>query len=645
MAQTEHPWIEGCDQYEAVLVCTNDLRAWEPVQTLRAYQTYQFSDSSISGEDPSFTHNDTGAIIRHEGNVLAIDYGHGKMHDMLPDLFYVLNNLGWKGAEVYHPAETMSELLADIGRAIPANMDFDVKAAQMGTPIEENPVAANLMAHAAKLMSGRGNANDEIFSEMQNMDASIAGAGRDAFVPPVMASAAGPIVLADDDEGFEEDLVMSGVGTRLDYNEQPTVFLVPDDDDGGIYAGAAAADAPLPFRKAAEGQEGGFAGLQGDGRAALEVARAAEEANARVMAEQAAALALADAERRRADEAAAAARVICEPFTATKTLQAIATAEAAARAKVAERVLLDAAAAPVVVKQNQDQVPAATAADVLDEARVGQGNIVAVGRSVFCFDLPSSPLSADDLAAIAAERCVADNQVVHICPGVLGEKVRWDVLGEIAPESEFPWVAERLVAAMGLPAADVPLVACVLLALKKHKVYAELRDVLLFAGPSFESVLDTVFNVSPFYADVLRQYTNSYNDSPRVKCLMNSIVERFGALSLSPAGQSFVDLRLGAEDLADTMQEMITVREVVKSPVSRMFVVHVDEIDGPFVVWLANSLHAVAAMYSRSKRALPVVEIEPAVVETVESKPLVAAEVNALVGGLVEQLRKLGVAV
>lgn len=146
-----HDWVNHFEEYEAVLVCTNELPVWEGSQVMRAFAIDQWSDATTKDDTPSLKHNDFGTIIRHDGGVLAIDFGHGSLNDSLPDLFLALHRLGWRGAVVYHPAMSINELLTDIGRAIPANLEFDVQAAGQKYAIAESAEGQMLVESVNRL--------------------------------------------------------------------------------------------------------------------------------------------------------------------------------------------------------------------------------------------------------------------------------------------------------------------------------------------------------------------------------------------------------------------------------------------------------------------------------------------------------------
>lgn len=140
-----HEWVENFNDYEAVFKCLNHIEAWTNVQYLRAFMTFRWSDATIAGEETfrSYVHNETAVIVRHDGDYLAVEIAHSevKFRDALQDLFAILHSLGWKKAEVYHKSITMDRLLMDVGKAIPAHMDFDIvpykqKAAEVSRELE-----------------------------------------------------------------------------------------------------------------------------------------------------------------------------------------------------------------------------------------------------------------------------------------------------------------------------------------------------------------------------------------------------------------------------------------------------------------------------------------------------------------------------
>lgn len=224
----QHDWLEGHEEFEAVLVCTNELPTWETDAAMRAFAIYHWTDATTAGDDSSLRHNESGTIIRHDGDMLAIDFGHGALNEALPDLFLALNALGWRGAEVYHPASTLNALLSDMGRAIPANLDFDVRPAKIGTPISDTP--------EGQMLLNSGNTKTVLQSTGAIEDTTILNMFRDLGntkdVPKASISLAhnGVINLIDDDTGentLDEQLTPTHANVAPtfadDFDETPLI--------------------------------------------------------------------------------------------------------------------------------------------------------------------------------------------------------------------------------------------------------------------------------------------------------------------------------------------------------------------------------------------------------------------------------------
>ena len=124
-----------------MLVCTDqDLSVWEHASILRAFQLWQFTaDETTPGDELTFFHNESMTRVDYDGNVLAVTFTHHDLKDVFKDLFGALYSLGWTKAEAYHPISTMSELMVDIAKSIPASMDFDVCPGKIETPIDSLP--------------------------------------------------------------------------------------------------------------------------------------------------------------------------------------------------------------------------------------------------------------------------------------------------------------------------------------------------------------------------------------------------------------------------------------------------------------------------------------------------------------------------
>lgn len=154
---TNHPWIEDHLNYEAVLVCNNTLNPREHDSVIRAFQTFLFKNISRDNDSVEVCHNDTGSIIQYDGNVAAIRFS-DNIEDMLPDLVSTLHALGWRNVSAYHDTVTIAMFLEDLGRAIPANMDFDVQPAALSDdPGHEFPEGRMMLSRNINL-----NLNEQI---------------------------------------------------------------------------------------------------------------------------------------------------------------------------------------------------------------------------------------------------------------------------------------------------------------------------------------------------------------------------------------------------------------------------------------------------------------------------------------------------
>lgn len=175
----DHPWINeslDAEEMEAVLVATNPLPEWDSAATVRAFQTYLWSNASTSSDHLSFAHDETGVIVAFDGDVVGIECGHGSLPEALPDLISVLHSLGWRKADVYCLSAHVQELMADIGRAIPASMDFDVQEAKRGELIADVPAAQQLRDHTRSMLraaadtAGKAPSDEVLVSMINDLD-------------------------------------------------------------------------------------------------------------------------------------------------------------------------------------------------------------------------------------------------------------------------------------------------------------------------------------------------------------------------------------------------------------------------------------------------------------------------------------------
>lgn len=578
--------VEDWNDFEAVLVCTNSLPEWDDAATKRAFQTYQFDDATTSGDEPTFKHVETGTIIHYEGNELAIAYGDGGLYDVFLDLIPALHSLGWEEAEIYHPQTTMNALLADIGKAIPASMSFEVRPAQMNKPVNEYPEAKQLMAHAALLMNPDAAPSTIAVEEESAIRAGLTSVLENtpentAPIPSVASSTPISVQLLDDEESAEEDLPLQvqivaanpAAPVPVFLDDEPPVFELPSADEPAYEE---------PYQ------------------AEMTIVEKSDEAPI-------AASSVAASNEAASDDGF---------FSGVPIEQEIEVSLQPEIEKLAHTTF----------KPLQ-----ASSSDQKGSDLSGL-KFVRVGRSVLCFDLPEDPLVVEELQLIADEFAMPSEDMVHLFPGTLNEAVRWNVLGEI--DLAYPWFAELLATAMNTPAPCIKLVSSILLALKRNKPDAEIRDLLMFTGKSQDEMLEAVATVSSATSLLIKHAAKSGELDQTIKHLITQL----GPLALASEGQSFVDLNI------DSVGQSFTVMEIAKSPVQRVYIIHVDALDGPFILWLTHLLQMVATKNAATHRVTPIPSVEPSASPEPETKPPeLNAEVVGAVSELVLQLQRLGV--
>jgi hypothetical protein len=224
-----HEWVLDFNEYEAVLVCNNELREWNTDSIIRAFQTFQFRDTSDVDDEIELTHIDGGSIIQYDGNVLAIRYSESFVV-MLRDLVMALSSLGWKSASAYHNAESIALFMEDMGRAIPASVDFDV------IPAGRDSHAVNYPLGHAMLSDTRGpglNAKEQLDVLAQEFNSLDSPASGDiSSLKPTS-----PIILLEDPAfaGMLMDTVSVNIsrpqGPQHAFQaemDEPLVFQLPD---------------------------------------------------------------------------------------------------------------------------------------------------------------------------------------------------------------------------------------------------------------------------------------------------------------------------------------------------------------------------------------------------------------------------------
>lgn len=564
MSKQEHPWVQDANSYEAVLCCLNNVHDWDQAATIRAYQTFGFDDASTPGNDQSYRHEDTGVMVLHDGDVVAIQFGDGNLVAALGDLFRVLSSLGWQKAEVYHPAHTMGALLTDMGNAIPAHMDFDVNAAKQDSgEVSQLPEAVALVERGRNLLQGvveakaDANFNELALGELQSMEPGFAEPGGAEHVAVAVATSR-PIAL--EDEGPASAISMPVRSSRpvfLDDDEaEPIVPML-----GGAAIALPSEPMPMPAPSTTvllddepEWEPAGlWADVRDDDSRTLPIEPGVDPS----------------APRRSEDGVAGQGRVNEPPMSSAPT-------NAAPSANLMT--------APAATPRSESG-----AANLLSQAAANaavQRRTIYVGKSALCFSEPGDVLDQDQVSQLSDQ--LGAVEVVNVWPGLVDQRDRWDVLGEI--DLKAPWIAQLLVDGFGsfdatgstCFAADLVHVARA----SKDDARPQLRDVTQLAvegqGAAMSFLLET--------ADIA--------------AFRKSLMEMVAGLTLSGKGSAFVDVRETEEEgRAASDIRPFTIRSLVQASDSRLYVIHRDATDGRFVVAMIKALQAIASAYSSSVRA------------------------------------------
>ena len=565
MVNRNHEWILNFRHYEAVLVCTNEQRAWDRDQTLRCYQTYGFDDATTNGNELSFIHVDTGVMVLHDGGVVAIQFGDGNLIPALADLFTTLDQLGWRVAEVYHPQESLNDLLTDMGKAIPGHLDFDVIPANTSvasaTESEEAEqmveLGMNLLQGVASTPQEAQQFNQTVLAEMQSMSVEDDVELQPASTESVYEQLDTPLEL-DDGDGIEEYVspIVASPSQAVPSVPAPHMerIVFSDDDDA------------LPIVPV--------------------IARRADSVNLEQQAQQPvnvqAAPAAAPAYQAPMPQPALAAATALNPATAPTASTEPAPAQAVAPEPLMPLI------SPLEPKNGSGMMASAVSMKVKDVALCEQPvhalqafdiQVIKLGRSAICFDLPETPVEESRVAAIASELKAVE--VVHIWPGLTNQTERWDLLSEI--DLAAPWFAETIVDELQI----LKPVERILFAGALKKAAAEglqIRELLL-------SLIDGVW-----VPDVLIKATQSVADSAG---LMQSVFGKLGSLLLSEPGEAFLDTKPTTEASELTI---LSSRGISQDSVPRVYVVHQDACDGPFIETIVSLMMTVAHRYSTSTR-------------------------------------------
>lgn len=608
MPNRNHPWIQDYSSFEAVLCSINDVGQWEHAAILRAFQTYGFDDASTSGsEDLTFRHIDTGVLLLSDGDVIAVQFGDGKLQPALSDLFLVLNALGWKEAEVYHPAETLGALLNDMGKAIPGHLDFDVRPAEHVSDPGNFPEADALKESAKNLMQGiKGGARGAqefhalALQEVALMDPNQQDHHGAAVIPaaPVAMPVASTAMLGDqlDDELPAEmsfnSVAAAGVATRP-YGQR--LFL--EDDTAPV----------VPVLSQQQAAVGSVPKNMGE-----------EVSQVDYTLPDAEDLAYLDPQAQFEDMAHAQSEAVQAEVQAE--VQAYELAPQQASQPDPARTL----------RQPGDSV-------FLGHSEPAQVSVrpLLVGQSALIFDRPETTVTLEDIERLADQ--IGAVEVVHAWPGLVGQTHRWDLIGEVDPAS--PWFAEVLARDLDVYRnADRIWFAAMLLQLARHRDSAQLRDLLeQLCG---EKTVEAQFPMKRHgpHADERRDHFE------------DAVLDRFAGLLLSQEGESFLDVRppTQSEKVECVELRAFTVRSMLYAQKPMLYVIHLDAADGQFVETIVNLLEEVAMRYSNSTRAQLQTrsvqqETERRVANERETERQEAVKVvQATMAGLIEHLKKAG---
>lgn len=597
-----HDWIENYADYEGVFHCTNELASFDTGTALRAFQTFHWDDATTGGNDTTFVHAETGVMVRYDGQVVAIEFGDGVLSQAFPDLFAVLHGLGWRTADLYHRPETIDAMLMDVGRAIPALMELDVRKAAIVTDIANFAEGASMVAKGKALLAPgvSGSFNQTALAALESMAEEnperSTNAGAVSTTPAVSPVSGGVTLegLLDDEPGADQeyDFLKPSRTPPAQYpravshsgsGEEPRAFTLPPKSSGPESQAQL-----LPEPDALDGAARGFKSDVAQEVVPTEPGRPPVTAVVRQL----------HVERQPSKPA---------PHADHATV--------------------------VVVEQ-----PLALDSRPSQGHEDGYGVSFVVGRSAFCFDFPEAEVSLEEVNAIANE--LNAREVVHLWPGRLNGTMRWDALGEV--EQDSPWFAEQLAVAMGCEAPASAWVAGVMLSVKKKSPAAQIRDVLLSCGAI---AFGTSGQVDKTAAEDLSEEL-----MPLKMFAMNNLAgalqaffAKYAGLLMCEPGAAFVDLSGAVGQEAEVAP--FTIRGALKSGESKVYVIHVDRLDGPFVRTTAGLMRFVAESYAKTNRHVLEVEAAQESARRQIEQEAVSEKVTEAVGGLLNQLQAMGIKV
>lgn len=641
---SEHEWVADFGEFEAVLVCKNELGAWDQSVCLRAFQTFNWEDASTPGSDITFKHEATGALVRHDGGVVAIETLHNELHDSLHDLFRVLHALGWREAEVYHPMESMTMLLRDMGKAIPAQLEFDIRAAASLSNIANIAEANALIERGQSILNARHSniTSNEIIDELSLEDdepIQVQSAVQENRSFPTLPSNSGGAfegLSLDDDDDAVGNAQNQPVETPMSAIASLAVVAVPAMD--GPVAIPPAMPAPewvAPKQDASRFDEVAHLAIENE-RLRNELNNAHKQYLASIDTQVELRMVAVHAQQ---DEYLSEITSLREELDSANAREEAAGQKAISDGFIRESLMDE---LERLRRQNEEYEENAINS-TKGEGEAMNIEVVQVGASAFCFGSPVSPVSDDLIESLKVAYKTED--VMHLHLGAIDHKIHWNVLGDIS--ESFPWEAEKLACAMGFSGGNGALIASLLMDLKKEYTQPQLRDLLVVcesSGFDMKVKVDKILDES-HSSNVKFLFSRLLSDDLRK--VLDDIILRLSPLLLCQKGQSFIDIRSDEEEF-----ESFTVRGLLESPVPKIFVVHVDALDGPFVKFISDLLREVVLGYGTTSRYefkakiadVDVTEIQTLPAESTANEAEKAlSKMQALMGEFVRQMQQLSV--
>lgn len=594
--QKTHPWIENYSEFEGVLVCTNTLGSWDAEAINRAFQIYQWVDATTDSTEVSFSHLGTGVIVRHDGNILAIDCGHGLLDEALPDLFLVLNSIGWETAVVYHDPNTIEQLLTDMGRAIPANMLFDVQAADDIRNVNELGETGDMVALGRKLLQDNrvDEKNSTEFFELVSNDEAKFTSDEDLIGPNVQQSSDDHIHLSSKSSvaDFVSSVFYEAPQTQSAVSftaaQVPNTIITDTLDLPTSAYPTEVPDSPDPFIRpapvAAQLEPNQLGGAQ-------------------------------KVHIRDVDNEQAHCRR--EMDALLKTDDPRDTAKQATTCTVGNYAV-------------QTPASAVTMPNGVSQSVLGQSfnSIIVIGQSAYLFDYPNNLLTLPDAHRQLHEGGFEVQDVINIDIGSYLNLMHWDVLGELT-DSE-PWMDQYL-ASILLNGADTLAMTWMLRNIRTANARPQLRDCFSANFVDVESSLLT--------ADELLVFNHLLANESLLR-VKNSLLEKLFPLILCRPGQAFIDL---PDAELEQPRRSFTVRSLLTAPRKTLVKVSFDHLDGPFVAWMCELLHKTVQAYATSRRVAAKIQQVTFVDEKNSSRTGDFSALNEKLTNVIHALQKIGV--